>query len=778
MQQLNTNKDILELVSSRRRHNVVRGLLELDPPVTVDTLAAWIAAQEEDEPIESVSDEQQQRVATALKRSHLDKFDYAGVIECNNGEIRPTDRLETLEEDVEAATDAESLWSQHFRLAPSARQQTETNVLVVDDQQAWVELIEHRFEALEDRVSVITATNAIEAQSILRTDGDEIDCIVCDYRMPDIDGLELLDTVQQSFEDMPFILLTGAGNEDVASEAISEGVSDYISKQQARQQFPTLANRVNRAVEASALRQEVREKRTLYRTLVEQTDEGICITHQDEIVFVNSQFSSLTGYDQETLADTEMTAVFGLTGTSLERTAPCPSADTNRQVHEATVKLPDGAGRAQTYRISAKELQVTGQSVVVWSFHNVTTSDRRRQQLQRERDLTQAVVEILAQSSTDQTVEYSFCKQVVEHHGFQLAWVGEIQQNGQLGIQASEDDGNAEAYLDCLESLLAGEKQGIAPPSKWALRSDEPQFLDDLAALPETSWQTAALEQGLRSVAAVPLINHGITYGVFCVCATEPATLNAEAKQLLEKLADALADAIAGKKRAAALTSRQISEVSFRIGCDQFYLNNIVRGDARDAYETIVVESVVQSADSVVEFLRIDGPAPEQLIDQIAAHETVVSVTTEEDCAATRLRVEVADRTLGGVLQELGVRLKQIVVENGAAEATVQMPVERDQEAVLDRLGQQYNVESMTALTNKTVQPQTNSLQPLETADLTEKQRQALETALEAGYFDQPRLNSASEIAEMLGVSHSTLLQHLRTAQRKVFTKMADRTRY
>ncbi|ERH04862.1 MAG: PAS sensor histidine kinase [Halorubrum sp. J07HR59] len=594
--------------------------------------------------------------------------------------------------------------------------------------------------------------------------------------MPNIDGLEFLEAVQQNFDEMPFILLTGAGNESVASKAISQGVSDYISKQQAQEQFPTLVNRITRAVEASELRQEVREKRKLYRTLVEQTDEGICITHDDEIVFVNSQFSSLTGHNQSTLAGAEITAVFGLTGASIERPTACSSV--SRQVSEATVKLPDEAGNAQTYQISAKRLQIAGQSVVVWSFRGMTASNRRREQLQRERDLSQAVVDILARSSTHQSVEHSFCTEVIEHHGFQLAWVGEIQQDGQLGIQTSESADGTEAYLDCIEPLLADERQGTAPPSMWALRSDEPQFLDDLSQLPETCWQAAALEEGLRSVAAVPLINHGIAYGVFCVCTTEPATLDAEAKQLLEKLADALADAIADKKRAAALTSRQITEVSFRVGCDQFYLNDIVRGDAEDSYETIVVESVVQSADSVTEFLRVDGPDPERLTGQIAAHETVESVTVEDNCAATHLEVEVAGRTLGGMLQELGVRLEQIIVENDAAEATVQMPVERDQEAVLDRLGQQYDIESMTALTNKTVQPHTTSPQPLETADLTEKQRQALETALEAGYFDQPRGNSANEIAEMLGVSHSTLLQHLRTAQRKIFTKMADQTRH
>lgn len=58
---------------------------------------------------------------------------------------------------------------------------------------------------------------------------------------------------------------------------------------------------------------------------------------------------------------------------------------------------------------------------------------------------------------------------------------------------------------------------------------------------------------------------------------------------------------------------------------------------------------------------------------------------------------------------------------------------------------------------------------PIESADLTEKQAAALQAAFHHGYYEQPRKTSAEAIAESLGVAHSTFLQHLRTAQQKVF---------
>lgn len=54
-------------------------------------------------------------------------------------------------------------------------------------------------------------------------------------------------------------------------------------------------------------------------------------------------------------------------------------------------------------------------------------------------------------------------------------------------------------------------------------------------------------------------------------------------------------------------------------------------------------------------------------------------------------------------------------------------------------------------------------------ASLTEKQREALETAYISGYFNWPRTHNASEISERLGVSSATFTQHLRTAERKFF---------
>jgi len=57
-----------------------------------------------------------------------------------------------------------------------------------------------------------------------------VDCVLLDYRLPDADGLECLRTIRQRHPDLPVVVITGAGSEEVAVEAMKLGASDYLVK--------------------------------------------------------------------------------------------------------------------------------------------------------------------------------------------------------------------------------------------------------------------------------------------------------------------------------------------------------------------------------------------------------------------------------------------------------------------------------------------------------------------------------------------------------------------
>ncbi|MFB6195025.1 MAG: PAS domain S-box protein [Haloplanus sp.] len=119
-------------------------------------------------------------------------------------------------------------------------------VLLVDDAADLAAVAAKLLERENDRFDVVTETDA--AAALDRLEAASVDCLVADYRMPETDGLELLRIVRERWPDLPVILFTGEGNEEIASEAVSAGATDYVRKESGADQYALLANRIVRAV--------------------------------------------------------------------------------------------------------------------------------------------------------------------------------------------------------------------------------------------------------------------------------------------------------------------------------------------------------------------------------------------------------------------------------------------------------------------------------------------------------------------------------------------------
>lgn len=120
-------------------------------------------------------------------------------------------------------------------------------VLHVDDEPDFASLTSDFLEREDDRFIVETATSAREG--LTRVDEREFDCIVSDYDMPGDNGIEFLHAVREIYPDLPFILFTGKGSEDLAATAIEAGVDSYLQKQRGTDQYVMLANRIRNHVE-------------------------------------------------------------------------------------------------------------------------------------------------------------------------------------------------------------------------------------------------------------------------------------------------------------------------------------------------------------------------------------------------------------------------------------------------------------------------------------------------------------------------------------------------
>jgi PAS domain S-box-containing protein len=175
----------------------------------------------------------------------------------------------------------------------------EINILHVDDDPDIADLTKTFLEQNEDDFSVVYETSAVAALDRLRN--SSIDCIVSDYDMPNVDGLELLELVRDQFPDLPFILFTAKGSEEVASEAIAAGVTDYMQKEVGPEQYEVLANRVRNAVDRYRTQQRFWDALSWYQRLVEQNLTGVFVIQHGEFAYVNERFAEIFRYSRTEL---------------------------------------------------------------------------------------------------------------------------------------------------------------------------------------------------------------------------------------------------------------------------------------------------------------------------------------------------------------------------------------------------------------------------------------------------------------------------------------------
>lgn len=185
-------------------------------------------------------------------------------------------------------------------LTPAA-ESAPIQVIHVDDAPDFARMVATKLEAESDRLRVEWTTKPASVAD--RVAEDPIDCVVSGYAMGDTTGLDVLESVRAIDPEMPFLLLTDTGSEAVASEAITAGISDYVTKRAVESHYELLARKITTHVAGRRANAAADRAIRRLRELTANTHDVLFIFAADwsELLYINEQYESLFGQSVATL---------------------------------------------------------------------------------------------------------------------------------------------------------------------------------------------------------------------------------------------------------------------------------------------------------------------------------------------------------------------------------------------------------------------------------------------------------------------------------------------
>ncbi len=172
------------------------------------------------------------------------------------------------------------------------------NILIVDDDVDRM-AVKRSLKAAGVKMHLSETENCAGAIAALLQ--QQFDCVFLDYRLPDGDGLSLVQQVLNLGIKVPLVVLTGQGDEQIAVQVIKAGAYDYLSKSKLSSEnlSQILRNAIRfhqaeKEVELAKLRLQESEER--YRLVLEAANDGIwdwyCATDE---VYCNDRLLDIIG---------------------------------------------------------------------------------------------------------------------------------------------------------------------------------------------------------------------------------------------------------------------------------------------------------------------------------------------------------------------------------------------------------------------------------------------------------------------------------------------------
>jgi len=401
--------------------------------------------------------------------------------------------------------------------------------------------------------------------------------------------------------------------------------------------------------------------------------------------------------------------------------------------------------------------------------------NERLDRLRRVNDIIRNIDQALVGAASRAEVEAVVCDELAGAGPYELAWIGDHDPvAGEVTPKevAGAVDGVVQAGP--VQTDDAPEDGG---PIGRAVATREVQVVNDVVAdRTFEPWRQSALNRGYHACICLPLVYGETLYGVLVVCANQPGVFDDLERTVLSEMADTIAYAINAVESKKAIVSDEVTRLTFDLGSADLAVVDFVD---RFGCE-ITVESLVPGPEGslrAVVAARSLGETPdgEAIADLPVEDLKRVASGDEDDDTLGLYEVTLTDQSLFSVAIEHGGRPCGCTIGGDEAAVTIELAADAAVREFVEMFRTAFpGIELVAQRTCERPQRTPTEFFAGLVDDLTDRQLEALQLAYYSGYLEEPRLRSATDIAETMDISQPTFNSHLRAANRKLCERLFD----
>lgn len=395
-------------------------------------------------------------------------------------------------------------------------------------------------------------------------------------------------------------------------------------------------------------------------------------------------------------------------------------------------------------------------------IHDVTARQRRERQLARQRDELETVNDLnavlrgvnqaLVSARSRGEIERAVCDRLADSDLYRVACLADIPTwSGDADRWTVADGGHATVPTP---PVLDGD-----------LRSTEGESTDETVPL------VAGEDDDSGTWTVVPVLFGRTVYGALGLY-TERDNVSDRERSILGELGETIGHAFNAVESRQLLSAESVVDLELESTSGVDPLVAVTEELSCELKLQGVVPAREGGPIAYVSATGSDAGSARGALAVVAAGEVDL---VREDGGESLLEWRVGGESLLGTLVEYGANVTEVRADGGRAQYDLSIASESSVRSLMEQIDSRYEgVRVLSKVERTQALEEEGGLSPEQLDHLTDRQRESIEAAYRAGYFNWPRDSTAEEVAETLDISSATLHSHLRKAEQSLLAELFD----